>query len=129
MRSGINYGSIATNGMYSVWDWSKGQYDYFQLPKEYRPKYGEEVRPPPFSPALGSALGEDPDHSGHILPRKAKYVGSGSLAMGEIVSVSETATPINPWLCVALAIAIPTGLLWLTTKLTGRREDEVLGLE
>ena len=124
MQPGVNYGAIATNGMYSVWDWSTGKYNYYQAPQADRPKYGEEVPPPPFSPALGSALGEAPDTSGHTLPRNAKCVGTGSLAMGEIVSSIESGTPFNPWLCVGLAIVIPTALLWLTTKMNGRPQDE-----
>jgi hypothetical protein len=127
VRPGVNYGAIATNGMYSVWDWATGKYKYYQAPEPDRPKYGEEVPPPPFSPALGSALGEAPDTSGHSLPPRAKYVGTGSLAMGEIVSEVSTQTPINPWLCVGLAIVVPTALLWLTTRLDNRPQEEIFG--
>lgn len=113
---GNNSGIVATNGVYSVWSWNKGLYDYYQTDAANRPGYGSEVKPPSVSNSLSGVLGEDPDRSGHRMPVNAKYVGSGALAMGEIVAVTPQAIR-NPWIGVILALAIPTALLWFTTKI------------
>jgi len=119
--SGSPGSSVATHGMYSIWNWNKGLYDYYQVPEGKRPSYGLEVNPPPPAPmGLGSVIGEDPDVSGHVLPSSAKLVGGGALAMGEVVSArQEPMTRINPWLGVVLAIAVPTALLYVTANLFG----------
>lgn len=116
LRTGFNSGIAATNGVYSVWSWDKGLYDYYQADSKSRPGYGSEVKPPITSGSLSGVLGEDPDQSGHRMPSSAKHIGSGSLAMGEIVAVVQPAAR-NPWIAVVLAMAIPTALLWLTTKI------------
>jgi len=121
-------GLASTNGIYSAWNWGNGQYDYFEAPESQRPGYGSEVGPPPTNGALGSSLGEDPDRSSHRMPRSARYVGSGHLALGEIVSVAEGAEDVAPWVGVALALVIPTALLYATVKLgdifgSGRPDD------
>lgn len=112
----INSGISATNGVYSVWSWNKGLYDYYQADSKSRPGYGSEVRPPMTSNSLSGVLGEDPDRSGHPMPVNVKYVGSGSLAMGEVVSAVQPAGR-SPWIAVILALTIPTALLWLATKI------------
>jgi len=127
IRPGITEGLAPTNGLYSAWNWDKGQYDYYESPEKQRPSYGDEIKPPPTQNALGSALGEDPDRSSHGMPRRAKYVGSGPVALGEIVSVTSVNGSVSPWIGVALALAIPTGLLWFTVKLgdfIGRNRDD-----
>lgn len=127
VRPGVSRGIAPTNGLYSAWNWKKGLYDYFEVPEGSRPSYGDEVTPPPKQNALGSALGEDPDRSSHKMPFRAKYVGSGPVAMGEIVSVVEPSHSRSPWVGVALALVIPTALLWITTHLGGssiRRDDD-----
>lgn len=111
-----NSGIVATNGVYSVWSWDKGLYDYYQADAANRPGYGSEVKPPMVSNSLSGVLGEDPDRSGHKMPVNAKYVGSGALAMGEVVAVTPQVSR-NPWIAVILALAIPTALLWFTTKI------------
>lgn len=117
VRPGFHSGTFATNGVYSVWSWDKGMYDYYQADASNRPGYGSEVKPPITPNALSGMLGEDPDRSGHSMPRSAKYVGSGSVAMGEIVSVAQPAAGLGAWTKVALALAIPTAILWLTTRM------------
>jgi len=127
IRPGIAEGLAPTNGLYSSWNWNKGQYDYYESPFQQRPNYGDEVKPPPTQNSLGAALGEDPDRSSHGMPRRARYVGSGPLALGEIVSVAPAEGSISPWVGVALALVVPTGLLWLTVKLgdfVGERRDD-----
>lgn len=118
----MNQGAIATNGMYSIWNWTHGLYDYYQSPESTRPKYGQEVPPPPRN--FSGGLGEDPDYSGHSLPRNTKFVGRGALAMGEVVSSVEPSISRNPWIKVALAIGIPTAILWLTTKIGNDRPQD-----
>jgi len=127
VRPGVSRGLAPTNGLYSAWNWDKGQYDYFEAPAGNRPSYGSEIPPPPSQGALGSALGEDPDNSSHRMPMRAKYVGSGHLAMGEVVAVVEGVESASPWVGVVLALVIPSALLWLTVRLgdvIGRRDDE-----
>lgn len=127
IRPGITKGLAPTNGLYSAWNWNKGQYDYYESPENQRPSYGDEIKPPPTQNALGSALGEDPDRSSHGMPRRAKHVGSGPVALGEIVSVASSDSSVSPWVGVALALAIPTGILWLTVRLgdfMGDRRDD-----
>ncbi len=117
VRPGVLQGLAPTNGLYSAWNWEKGLYDYYEAPEKDRPSYGAEIQPPPAQNALGSALGEDPDRSSHGMPHSAKYVGTGSVALGEIVAVVQSANGIAPWVGVALALAVPTAILWFTVKL------------
>lgn len=131
IRPGLTQGFSPTNGLYSVWNWDTGRYDYYESPERQRPSYGSEVKPPPMQNALGSALGEDPDRSSNGMPARAKFVGSGPIALGEIVSVVPSVESISPWIGVVLALAIPTALLWLTTHLgsvVGERSN-ALGME
>jgi len=113
---GAIQGKIPLAGIYSVWDWTNGRYNYYQSPEHRRPRYGDEVQPPKPNNSLGSVLGEEPDHSGNSLPRNAKFLGSGHRAMGEVVSSVESELK-NPWIAVVLAIAIPTAILWVTTRI------------
>lgn len=117
VRPGMVEGLASTNGIYSAWNWSNGQYDYFEGPASQRPSYGDEIKPPPAQNAFGSALGEDPDRSSRSMPRTARYVGSGPVALGEIVAVVESADGVSPWMGVVLALVIPSALLWATVKL------------
>lgn len=118
IKPGVNYGSFSTNGLYSVWNWDKGLYDYYQADERTRPGYGAEVKIPVTPNAMSGVLGEDPDLSGHTMPRAAKYAGSGIAAMGEVVSSVQTASGWSPWVKVVLAFAIPSALLWFTTRLS-----------
>jgi hypothetical protein len=118
VKHGVNNGSFSTNGIYSVWNWDKGLYDYYQADEHSRPGYGAEVKIPITPNAMSGVLGEDPDLSGHTMPRAAKYAGSGVVAMGEVVSSVQMAAGWSPWIKVALAFAIPSFLLWLTTRLS-----------
>jgi len=117
IRPGMLQGLAPTNGLYSAWNWDKGLYDYYESPDNQRPSYGAEVPLPPVGGALGNALGEDPDVSSNEMPRTAKYVGSGPVALGEIVSVDAGTAGVGPWLGVAAAIVVPTALLYFTVKL------------
>jgi hypothetical protein len=117
VKPGGNPGSFSTNGVYSVWNWDKGLYDYYQADEKTKPGYGSEVSTPVTPGAMAGTLGEDPDLSGHTMPVNARYAGSGAMAMGEVVSAVQTATGWGPWIKVALAFAIPSALLWITTKL------------
>lgn len=118
IKPGINYGSFSTNGVYSVWNWDKGLYDYYQTDERNRPGYGSEVKIPVTPSAMSGVLGEDPDRSGHTMPVGAKHVGSGLMAMGEIVSSVQMVSGWSPWIKVALAFAIPTMLLlWFTKRM------------
>jgi hypothetical protein len=117
VRPGVNHGSFSTNGIYSVWSWDKGLYDYYQADPGSRPGYGSEVKVPVTPGAMAGLLGEDPDLSGHTMPTSAQYAGSGPVAMGEVVSAVQTATGWAPWAKVVLAFAIPAFLLWATTNL------------
>ena len=129
VRPGFNSGTFATNGVYSVWSWDKGLYDYYQADSKNRPGYGSEVKPPMVSNSLSGVLGEDPDQSGHRMPVNVKHIGSGSLAMGEVVAVVPPASR-SPWIAVILALVIPTTLLWITTRLdTSRRFEDRNSLE
>lgn len=117
IRPGIAQGLAPTHGLYSVWNWDKGLYDYYEAPEQQRPSYGAEVTPPPVQNSLGSALGEDPDRSSNGIPPRAKRVGQGQVALGEIASVVPSMDSISPWVGVVLALTIPTALLWLTVSL------------
>ena len=121
VASAVVSGVPATNGTYSVWSWDKGLYDYYQADEKNRPAYGSEVRPPGMSSSLSGVLGEDPDRSGHRMPIHVKRIGSGAMAMGEIVAAPQAAGR-NPWIAVVLAMVIPTALLWLTTRLGSTRQ-------
>jgi len=99
-------------GMYSVWNWSTGLYDYYQAPM--RRKYGDKIEPPPAQ--LSGVLGEDPDVSGHILPLGARRVGSGSQAMGEIASMPKTPVGIAALAGAVIAVTAPIALLWGVIK-------------
>ncbi len=116
VKPGVNYGSFSTNGVYSVWNWDKGLYDYYQTDERNRPGYGAEIKVPITPNAMSGVLGEDPDRSGHTMPSGARYAGSGSMAMGEVVSAVQMETGLGPWLKVALAFVIPSALLWITTR-------------
>jgi len=116
IRPGLAQGLVSTNGLYSVWNWNKGLYDYYESPAQQRPSYASEIKPPPHG-ALGSALGEDPDKSSQGIPSRAKYVGAGPVALGEIASVVPPVESISPWIGVVLALTIPTALLWITVSL------------
>jgi hypothetical protein len=95
-------------GLYSAWNWSTGQYDYYQARRPTR-GYGERIEPPPAQ--LGGILGEDPDVSGHVLPFGARRVGSGSQAMGEIVSLPRTPVGFAALAGATMAVAAPIFLL------------------
>lgn len=126
IRPGISQGLSPTNGLYSVWNWNKGLYDYYESPEQQRPSYGAEVKPPPVQNSLGGELGEDPDRSSNGIPPRAKRVGQGPVALGEIASVVPSSESISPWVGVVLALAIPTALLWFTVslrKFTGEPSD------
>jgi len=117
VRPGRNHGSFSTNGLYSVWNWDKGLYDYYQADEKNRPGYGSEVKVPVTPGAMSGLLGEDPDLSGHTMPVNARYSGAGPMALGEVVSSVQMASGWGPWVKVALAMAIPAALLWVTTRL------------
>ena len=126
IRPGVAQGLSPTNGLYSVWNWDKGLYDYYESPEQQRPSYGAEVKRPPVQNSLGSTLGEDPDRSSNGIPPRAKRVGQGSVALGEIASVVPSSESISPWVGVVLSRAIPTALLWITVsirKLTGEPDN------
>lgn len=124
VKPGVNNGSFSTNGIYSVWNWDKGLYDYYQTDEKAKPGYGSEVSVPVTPGAMSGALGEDPDLSGHTMPTNSRYAGSGAMALGEVVSAVQTASGWGPWIKVALAFVIPSALLWITTKLSvGRPES------
>lgn len=117
VKPGVNHGAFSTNGTYSVWNWDKGLYDYYQADAGSRPGYGSEVKVPVTPGAMAGLLGEDPDLSGHTMPVNARYGGSGPMALGEVVSAVQTASGWGPWVRVAIALAIPSALLWITTRL------------
>jgi L-alanine-DL-glutamate epimerase-like enolase superfamily enzyme len=68
------------------------------------------MKPPPAGQALGG-VGEDPDVSSHPLPIGSKRVGSGSQALGNIVSLPQTPVGIASWAAMALAIGVPIAML------------------
>jgi hypothetical protein len=103
-------------GMFSVWNWDNGQYDYYKAPLGATPRYGDVVKPPPIQ-ALSGGVGEDPDTSGRVLPYGSKLVGSGDAALGEIVSASSNFGSIPQWVIVPLVIAAPIVLLLTITKI------------
>jgi hypothetical protein len=94
----------------SVWNWDTGRYDYYRVPSSSRRPYGAEMKPPRPGQALGG-VGEDPDISSHPLPFGSRRVGSGSQAMGNIVSLPQTTVGIATWAALALAIGVPIALL------------------
>jgi hypothetical protein len=67
---------------YSVWNWEKGRYDYYQSRERlpYRARLG--------NPALSGnkAVGGVPEESVHPLPSTARYVGDGEEAVGIVAS-------------------------------------------
>ena len=114
-------------GMFSVWNWKNGEYDYYQGPPDAVAGYGDEVVHPP-ARAVSNPLGEDPDISAHELPRGSKRVGSGAIAVGEIAMEPGQTGGVGIWAAAALAFAIPTALLLLTTHLgsfKGLEEEEL----
>ncbi len=117
IKLGVNHGGVATNGVYSVWNWDKGLYDYYQTDEKNKPGYGSEIRIPVTPGAMSGLLGEDPDLSGHTMPVNARYAGSGAMALGEVVSAVQMVSGWGPWVKVALAFAIPSALLLITTRL------------
>jgi hypothetical protein len=68
------------------------------------------MKPPPAGQALGG-VGEDPDVSSHPLPFGSKKVGSGSQALGNIVSLPQTPMAIASWAALGIAIAVPIAML------------------
>jgi hypothetical protein len=114
-------------GMFSVWNWKRGEYDYYQGPPESVAGYGDEVIHPP-ARAVSNPLGEDPDISAHELPRGAKRVGSGAVAVGEVAMEPGQTGGVGLWAAAALALAIPTALLLVTTyfvSFTPAEEEEL----
>ena len=72
---------------HSVWNWGKVRYDYYQSPQQasiggWNPLTGLGL-PPPVN-KNGSPIGVDIEDALPMLPRNAKYVGSGPQAIGQI---------------------------------------------
>lgn len=112
-------------GTFSVWNWNKGQYDYYKAPPNAIPGYGDEVKSPP-PQVLSGLVGEDPDTSSRLLPKRSKLVGSGQVALGEIVSLSGSNGLSPSWTSVALVVLGPIAILWLLAKLSEIQEEKVL---
>ena len=110
-------------GIFSVWNWDRGEYDYFQGPPESIAGYGDEVVHPS-ARAVSNPLGEDPDISSHELPRGSKRIGSGGTAVGEIAMEPGRTAGVGVWGAVVLAIAIPAALLVLTTRFLNFKAPE-----
>jgi hypothetical protein len=109
--------------MFSVWNWSRGEYDYYQGPPESIAGYGDEVVHPP-ARAVSNPIGEDPDTSPHELPRGSRHVGNGPRAVGEIAMEPGRTAGIGVIGAIVLTIAIPTAILFLTTHLLDFRPPE-----
>jgi hypothetical protein len=102
-------------GMFSVWNWKNGSYDYYEAPPSAADGYGDLVKPPP-AQSLSGLVGEDPDYSGKILPAHSKLVGSGDLALGEIASMSGNGQ-LQLSVSTALLIVLgPVAFVWLLAK-------------
>lgn len=90
------------DSVYSVWDWSKGRYNYYraQRPRPVRARVGY--------PATGGAqgLGAIPEKSVHAVPVGAKYVGEGDIAIGTVASPKQRSG-------LAFVAAALAGLWWL----------------
>jgi hypothetical protein len=125
----VRPGSLGAHNIVSAWNWSTGQYDYYQIPKPLAPSYGDEVKPPQPGVSL-AGLGEDPDQSARPIPFGARKVGSGSRALGDIASPQSTSVGPAAWVGVAIAIAVPVAILFVTVNLRdwlgGRSESEQL---
>lgn len=112
----VRPGTLGLHNVVSAWNWNTGQYDYYQLPKPLAPSYSDEVKPP--QPGMSLAgLGEDPDQSARPLPFGARRIGSGSRALGDIVSPQSASAGPAAWVGVAIAIVVPVALLFVTANL------------
>jgi hypothetical protein len=110
-------------GTYSVWNWKRGEYDYYQGPPESIAGYGDEVVHPP-ARAVSNPIGEDPDFSSHVLPRGSKRIGGGPAAVGEVAMEPGVTAGVGVWGAIALAIVIPTALLVVTTHFLSFKAPE-----
>jgi hypothetical protein len=89
------------NGRYSVWNWRKGQYDYYRVnrPLDYRARVGYPA------PKSLKGVGEVPEQAVDPLPADASFVGSGEQAIG-IISAPQQRSAV-------LFIAAALAGLWL----------------
>jgi hypothetical protein len=102
-------------GLYSAWNWKTGKYDYYRFNRPMA-GYGDEINHP--QPRLvDNPVGESPEQSASPLPRGARKFGEGDIAVGEVVNTNAEQTGIKAWAAVALALLVPTALLWLATHL------------
>lgn len=108
-------------GTYSAWNWRTGQFDYF-VKRSGMAGYGDPVGHPK-ARVVDNPVGESPEQSAQMLPRGARKVGSGEVALGEVVAVQETTSDLAAWGRVALALVIPSLLLWATVSLTPRAKE------
>jgi hypothetical protein len=109
-------------GLFSVWNWKTGKYDYYRLNRPLS-GYGDEIKHPKPRP-VDNPVGESPEQSANALPIGARKFGEGHVAVGEVVSSNGDAAGPKTWVAIALAFAVPTFLLWLTTHLSGSESPE-----
>lgn len=112
----VRPGSLGAHNVVSAWNWGTGKYDYYKIPKPLAPSYGDEVKPPQPGVSL-AGLGEDPDQSARPIPFGARKIGSGSRALGDIVSPESVSAGPSAWVGVAVAIVVPVVLLFVTANL------------
>ena len=71
--------------VYSVWNWEKGQYDYYSGNRSHG--YRSTVGYPASRAQQG--LGEVPERSVQPLPAGVRYIGSGTTARGMVAAPSK----------------------------------------
>lgn len=84
--------------MYSVYDYTRRVYDYYDAPGPG----GTHAGSPPLVPKLGG-LGESPDRAAWKLPATARKVGSGERPQGRIASLNGAEASSDPAHLVAYA--------------------------
>lgn len=84
---------------YSVYDYTRRVYDYYDAPGPG----GTHAGSPPLTPKIGG-LGESPDQAAWKLPVGARKVGSGEMPQGRIASMNGADSVSDPANMVAYAV-------------------------
>lgn len=101
----------------SSWNWRDGRWDYYELPRDAVPEYGERVT---HAVPSGGGLAEVPEQSGHPLPMGSRLVGSGDVAIGTVVQSPETGTNRGWWIAAG-ALAVLCWMTWGRKATPGRK--------
>ena len=89
--------------IFSTWDPSARQYDYWQAPGALETHAGAPPR------ASGSPLGATPEQAAWRLPTNAQRVGSGEMPQGRIATMGDDSTSPSS---VSAGFVIPSVVLY-----------------